>query len=143
MAGNVRGAMRPQGRSPPFLLIGLCVALCILGFNYWSLSYRNRELATQIVDLQDQVRRSMSKRMTAERRGATVVEELKKCESTLDMEKNEIARKESEVISLSEQLRNKVTEMTDCETKIKDVEEIRTNLVRVSVFILFKKIKLL
>ncbi|CAE1263373.1 unnamed protein product [Acanthosepion pharaonis] len=70
----------------------------------------------------------MSKRMTAERRGATVVEELKKCESTLDMEKNEIARKESEVISLSEQLRNKVTEMTDCETKIKDVEEIRTNL---------------
>ena len=40
--------MRPNGRSPPFLAIGLFIALCVMGFNYWNLSAKNAEQANEI-----------------------------------------------------------------------------------------------
>ncbi|CAI9717549.1 Hypothetical predicted protein [Octopus vulgaris] len=127
-AGNVRGAMRPQGRSPSFFIVGLFLAVGILGFNYWSLSKRNHDLATQLLNMQDQLRLCISKRMTVERRGSNIVNELKKCETALDMDKNEVARKESEVITLTEQLKIKDVQISSHEAKVKEMEELRMNL---------------
>ncbi|ESP05669.1 hypothetical protein LOTGIDRAFT_228149 [Lottia gigantea] len=67
-SSNGRGALRPSGRSPPFLLIGLSVALCIIGFNYWSVSSRNSELLTQITILKREVTNQATMKITAEKR---------------------------------------------------------------------------
>uniref|UniRef100_A0A0L8GQU2 Uncharacterized protein n=2 Tax=Octopus bimaculoides TaxID=37653 RepID=A0A0L8GQU2_OCTBM len=120
--------MRPQGRSPSFFIVGLFLAVGILGFNYWSLSKRNHDLATQLLNMQDQLRLCISKRMTVERRGSNIVNELKKCETALDMDKNEVARKESEVITLTEQLKTKDVIINSHEAKVKEMEELRMNL---------------
>ncbi|GAB1597249.1 hypothetical protein Ahia01_000001300 [Argonauta hians] len=127
-AGNVRGAMRPQGRSPSFFIVGLFLAVAILGFNYWSLSKRNHDLATQLLNMQDQLRLCISKRMNVERRGSNIVNELKKCETALDMDKNEVARKESELISLTEKLKNKEAQIGSDETKLKEMNDVRLAL---------------
>lgn len=136
-AGNVRGAMRPQGRSPSFFIVGLFLAVGILGFNYWSLSKRNHDLATQLLNMQDQLRVSISKRMNAERRGSNIVNELKKCETALDMDKNEVARKESEVITLTEQLKIKDIQINSHEAKVKEMEDLRTSLVSNEIAFVF------
>ncbi|CAG0893963.1 unnamed protein product [Darwinula stevensoni] len=45
----VRGSLRPgNGRSPPFVIIGLVIIIGILGFNYWGLSTLNADLVSQV-----------------------------------------------------------------------------------------------
>jgi len=78
MAANGRGAMRPQSRSPPFLVIGLLVALVILGANYWSLSSNNNSLGQEVAELQDQVRQLSAKRISAEKKIDSMAESYNK-----------------------------------------------------------------
>ena len=65
MTASTRGTMRPNGRSPPFLAIGLFIALCVMGFNYWSLSAKNAEQANEISILNSE---KLTARATSEKR---------------------------------------------------------------------------
>ena len=68
MTAATRGTMRPNGRSPPFLAIGLFIALCVMAFNYWNLSSKNAEQAQEITILNGEKLSAVSGRSAAEKR---------------------------------------------------------------------------
>ena len=116
MSANGRGTMRPQSRSPPFLVIGLLVALVILGANYWSLSSTNSSLSNEIGDLQDQVRQLSLKRISAEKKIDTISESYNKF-------KEGLAQKEAELKSAHVQLKEKEDGSSKCTQDIAAMEE--------------------
>ncbi|XP_060064126.1 Golgi membrane protein 1-like [Ylistrum balloti] len=123
MAANGRGSMRAQSRSPPFLVIGLLVALVILGANYWNLSSSNSKLSFEVAELQDQVRQISAKRISAEKKIDSMAESYNRNKETL-------AQKESDVKSLNSQIGDKVEELQSlgkeresCQNNLKNCEE--------------------
>ncbi|XP_033750795.1 protein CASC4-like isoform X3 [Pecten maximus] len=123
MASNGRGSMRAQSRSPPFLVIGLLVALVILGANYWNLSSNNSKLAFEVAELQDQVRQISAKRISAEKKIDSMAESYNRNKDTL-------AQKESDVKSLNSQVEDKVGELQSlgkekesCQNNLKNCED--------------------
>lgn len=115
--------MRAQSRSPPFLVIGLLVALVILGANYWNLSSNNSKLAFEVAELQDQVRQISAKRISAEKKIDSMAESYNRNKDTL-------AQKESDVKSLNSQIEDKVGELQNlgkekesCQNNLKNCED--------------------
>lgn len=131
MAANPRGAMRPQSKSPPFLIIGLLVALVILGANYWSLSSSNRAMSIEIRDLQDHIRMVAAKKINAEKRSDSVLERLKDLEKTITDNKQTIAKKSSEIATLNQQHSDRTTELEACG---REKEHCQTNLVNYPIY---------
>ena len=117
MSGNGRGAQRPQSR-PPFLVIGLLVALGILGFNYWNLSSANVTLSATNIDLQDQIRILTSKRLNEE-------QSKKHVEKKYGLLEQRIAAKDSEIKGLLDDVEIKKVAQEKAEHV---VNECNTNL---------------
>lgn len=106
--------MRNQSRTPPFLIIGLVVALVILGFNYWRMSSRNGALNDEAeiayersTDLQEQVRMLSTKKLIAEKKSETVLDRVRELEGLLNNRNEELQRKEMEVQNINRQLAEK------------------------------------
>ncbi|XP_062590713.1 protein GOLM2-like isoform X2 [Saccostrea cucullata] len=116
MAANARGTMRPQSRSPPFLITGLVVALVILGANYWNLSSSNASLSAEVADLQDQIRILSSKKINSERKNENAMLRIR------DFEKN-INSKEQELTKLKTDLGELGTSKEACISKLKQSED--------------------
>ena len=129
MSGNGRGAQRPQSR-PPFLVIGLLVALGILGFNYWNLSSANVTLGATNIDLQDQIRILTSKRLNEE-------QSKKQVERKYGLLEQRISAKDSEIKGLQDDVEIKkaaqekaervenecTTNLQACETNISGMQQ--------------------
>lgn len=90
MAANGRGNMRPQSRSPPFLITGLVVALVILGANYWNLSSSNASLSAEVADLQDQIRVVSSNKINIQRKNDNAMLRVRDIEMELNKKKLEL-----------------------------------------------------
>ncbi|XP_061172329.1 protein GOLM2-like isoform X2 [Saccostrea echinata] len=116
MAANGRGTMRPQSRSPPFLITGLVVALVILGANYWNLSSSNASLSAEVADLQDQIRILSSKKINSERKNENAMLRIR------DFEKN-INSKEQELTKLKTDLGELGASKDACTAKLKQNED--------------------
>lgn len=116
MAANPRGSMRPNGRSPPFLAIGLCVALVILGFNYWSLSARNGEQANEIALMESELRLVNAKKTSSEKRSEALADKVADLEKEMTSQKEVIANKMAE-FQTEKQLKE------ECATRINVAEE--------------------
>jgi hypothetical protein len=97
MAANGRGNMRPQSRSPPFLITGLVVALVILGANYWNLSSSNASLSAEVADLQDQIRVVSSNKINIQRKNENAMLRVRDIEIELNKKKNELKNSLKEV----------------------------------------------
>lgn len=116
MSANGRGNMRPQSRSPPFLITGLVVALVILGANYWNLSSNNASLSAEVADLQDQIRILASKKNNFERKSDNAMLRIR------DIEKN-VNSKDQEVRSLKVELKELGTAKDACTNKLTQNED--------------------
>lgn len=97
MSGNGRGNMRPTSRSPPFLVIGLLVAMCILAFNYWNLSSKNGDLSRQIEALQVDFRAVSDKHLTVEKRAADLASELSDSQAKQNQLQSSLSEKDSKL----------------------------------------------
>ena len=104
MTAATRGTMRPNGRSPPFLAIGLFIALCVMAFNYWNLSAKNAEQANELTILNSEKLAAVSGRSAAENRISSFnaqVEKLQKDLSTAnslrESETNRLAEERKEI----------------------------------------------
>ncbi|KAL3866910.1 hypothetical protein ACJMK2_044159 [Sinanodonta woodiana] len=135
MAANNRGGMRPQGRSPPFLAVGLFVAVCILGFNYWSMSSRNAELGNEITLLESEVRVLSAKKVSAEKRSESVMDKVTDLEEILKKERNNYGNKEAELAECNKNLHLKEEQLTEtkeeadaCKSLSSSCEENKKNL---------------
>lgn len=111
MSANGRGTMRPQSRSPPFLITGLVVALVILGANYWNMSSNNASLSAEVADLQDQIRILASKKNNYERKSDNAMLRIR------DIEKN-VNSKDKEVKSLKIELKELGSAKDACTNKL-------------------------
>lgn len=111
MSANGRGNMRPQSRSPPFLITGLVVALVILGANYWNMSSNNASLSAEVADLQDQIRILASKKNNYERKSDNAMLRIR------DIEKN-VNSKDQEVKSLKIELKELGSAKDACTNKL-------------------------
>ncbi|KAH3836635.1 hypothetical protein DPMN_110006 [Dreissena polymorpha] len=83
--------MRPGGKSPPFLAIGLVVTIIILGFNYWSLSAKNGEQANEIALMESELRLVNAKKVSAEKRSDAISDKVKDLEEEIQKQKEAIA----------------------------------------------------
>ena len=97
MTASTRGTMRPNGRSPPFLAIGLFIALCVMGFNYWSLSAKNAEQANEISILNSE---KLAARSTAEKRIESLTGQVSSLQSNLNTAKEQ---KDSEALKFKDE----------------------------------------
>ena len=93
MAANNRGNMRPTSRSPPFLAIGLFVALVILGFNYWNLSVKNGEQFNEISVMERELKIVSAKKSAIEKRAEAIQDKVKYLEDELNKQKGYVAEK--------------------------------------------------
>ena len=118
MSGNGRGPQRPQSR-PPFLVIGLLVALSILGFNYWNLSSANGTLSATNIDLQDQIRILTSKKLNEE-------QSKRQIERKYNLLEQRISAKDSEIKGLQDDVEIKKAAQEKAES-VKN--ECNSNLV--------------
>nr|XP_019925024.2 SUN domain-containing protein 2 isoform X2 [Crassostrea gigas] len=116
MSANGRGNMRPQSRSPPFLITGLVVALVILGANYWNMSSNNASLSAEVADLQDQIRILASKKNNYERKSDNAMLRIR------DIEKN-VNSKDQEVKSLKIELKELGSAKDACTNKLTQNED--------------------
>ena len=101
MSGNGRGNMRPTSRSPPFLVIGLLVAMCILAFNYWNLSSKNGDLSRQLETLQVDFRTVSDKHLTVEKRAADLASQLSESQTKQNQLQSSLAEKEVKLSELN------------------------------------------
>ncbi|KAK6188085.1 hypothetical protein SNE40_004345 [Patella caerulea] len=122
MAANGRGGMRPSGRSPPFLLIGLTVVLCIVGFNYWNVSSRNNQLSADLTALRDQMRSQTAMRINAEKRSENSASRIRDCEENkskikqmFDETKMSIKKSEDRLNTLESELQSASTDLKRCQ----------------------------
>ncbi|KAK3578270.1 hypothetical protein CHS0354_010471 [Potamilus streckersoni] len=127
MAANNRGGMRPQGRSPPFLAVGLFVALCILGFNYWSMSSRNAELGNEITLLESEVRVLSAKKVSAEKRSESVLDKVKDLEDILKKERNNYGNKEAELAECNKNLHQKEEELIEVREEVENFKSVSSS----------------
>lgn len=123
MAANGRGNMRPAGRSPPFLAIGLFVALVILGFNYWSLSARNGEQANEIALMESELRLVNAKKTSAEKRGEAISDKITELEKQLNEQKEVIARNQAELANVEKEKQTFIERTNLLENEVKDIRD--------------------
>ncbi|XP_071116360.1 pinin-like [Haliotis cracherodii] len=137
MTANGRGTMRPQGRAPPFLLVGLLVVMCILGYSYWSVASTSSDQASQIVTLQDEVRILSTRKMeadkrsessndqirTLEKRNTNLMSELQEKVKAMESVKSELSRKEEDLRNSNTELDNKAEGLTKCEQDSNGIKE--------------------
>lgn len=119
MTANGRGNMRPSGRSPPFLAIGLFVALVILGFNYWSLSARNGEQANEIVLMESELRLVNAKKTSAEKRMEATSDKIEDLEKQLNEQKELLANKAAELANVEREKETFGNRVNELETELK------------------------
>ena len=93
--------MRPTSRSPPFLVIGLLVAMCILAFNYWNLSSKNGDLSRQLETLQVDFRTVSDKHLTVEKRAADLASQLSESQTKQNQLQSSLAEKEVKLSELN------------------------------------------
>ncbi|XP_064608197.1 protein GOLM2-like isoform X2 [Liolophura sinensis] len=113
------------GRSPPFVVVGLVVSLCILSFYYWRVSSLNSELQFQLYEQRALFSDEATKHSNAEKRTETVMASLKGCEDAIEKDKTLLAEKENNIKSLNEQVQKKSDE---CDAKQREKSECDTNL---------------
>ncbi|XP_060560165.1 UPF0746 protein DDB_G0281095-like isoform X3 [Ruditapes philippinarum] len=123
MAANGRGNMRPAGRSPPFLAIGLFVALVILGFNYWSLSSRNGEQANEIVLLESELRLVNAKKTSAEKRSEAISDKVSELETQMNSQKEIIAKAEADRANLEKEKQASIERNMELENEVRGVRD--------------------
>lgn len=92
--------MRPNGRSPPFLAIGLFIALCVMGFNYWNLSAKNADQANEISIISAE---KLTARSSAEKRIESLNQQVESLQRDINAAR---AQKETETNRLAEEKRN-------------------------------------
>ncbi|XP_052793731.1 Golgi membrane protein 1-like isoform X3 [Mya arenaria] len=126
MAANGRGNMRPAGRSPPFLAIGLTVALVILGFNYWSLSARNGEQASEIMLMESELRLVNAKKVSAEKRSDAIQDKVKDFEEDIRKYKEANAKCQTDSANFKSRVEDLEKQVTDVQNELKTAEELRT-----------------
>jgi chromosome segregation ATPase len=102
--------MRPASRTPPFLLVGLLVALCILAFNYWNLSGKNselalkhRELSRQYDTLQVEFRALTDKHLASEKRSSDIATQLSDQQEQIKQLQSGSAQKDAQIQSLTDE----------------------------------------
>lgn len=119
--------MRPASRSPPFLLIGLLVALCILAFNYWNLSGKNGALSRQLEAVQLDFRAVSDKHLTLEKRAADLATQVStKAEAIVKFEK-EKSDKDAKIQELTGNV-EKITKEKETETN----RAVKYNLYKIN-----------
>ncbi|XP_050401970.1 homeobox protein 2 isoform X2 [Patella vulgata] len=123
MAANGRGGMRPSGRSPPFLLIGLTVVLCIVGFNYWNVSSRNSHLSTDLTALKDQMRSQTAMRINAEKRSENAASRIRDCEENQSRLKQMFDENKMSIKKSKDRLNTKESELQSTATDLKRCQD--------------------
>ncbi|WAQ99950.1 GOLM1-like protein [Mya arenaria] len=118
MAANGRGNMRPAGRSPPFLAIGLTVALVILGFNYWSLSARNGEQASEIMLMESELRLVNAKKVSAEKRSDAIQDKVKDFEEDIRKYKEANAKCQTDSANFKSRVEDLEKQVTDVQNEL-------------------------
>ncbi|KAK3097660.1 hypothetical protein FSP39_011848 [Pinctada imbricata] len=113
MSANGRGGMRPQSRSPPFLLIGLLVALVILAANYWSLSSNNASLSNEVSELQDQIRLLSTKNINSEKRNSKTMSENQELKLSAAQRDEDVKKRVKEVENLQAEFTKKQEEVSN------------------------------
>lgn len=104
MSGNGRGNMRPTSRSPPFLVVGLLIAMCILAINYWSVSNRNKDLLNQLENLQVDLRSVSDKHLAVEKRASDLSSQAAEFQSMVAKLQSSATEKENKVNVLTDEL---------------------------------------
>ena len=90
MTGNGRATMRPGGKSPPFLVIGLLVGLCIIGFNYYKVSSQNSGLFQEISLLGGQIKALKTEKMELHQSSNEVLQACKQKAITMETLKSQM-----------------------------------------------------
>lgn len=126
MAMAASATVRGGGRSPPFVVVGLAVSLCIVSFYYWRESSLNAELQFQLDEQRGLLSDETSKRSNAEKRTETVMASIKSCEDAMEKEKTLLAEKENNIKSLNAEVQKKSDEF---DAKQRERNDCDTNLV--------------
>lgn len=118
--GTTRGQLRPylSGRTPPFLLVGLLVILGILGFSYWSLNTQYNDLQTEIQKLQERLRVYAEKRESVEKMNSALQAQLETHKEENRKFKITVDKRDQEVITVGEQLRNREEELNRANSQL-------------------------
>ncbi|XP_023228913.1 protein CASC4-like [Centruroides sculpturatus] len=107
--GITRGQLRPHfsGRSPPFIICGLFIALIIVSYCYWNLSFRFNILQKNLLNVEENLRSSSSKTDLLIKQNEGLNSKLQMNLDLIQQNKNTLSKKEEEVNQLSNQLRQK------------------------------------
>ncbi|XP_076464976.1 uncharacterized protein LOC143296880 [Babylonia areolata] len=116
MSGNGRGNMRPTSRSPPFLVVGLLIAMCILAFNYWSVSSKNSELTNQFESLQVDFRSVSDKHLAVEKRASDLSSQGAEYQSMVARLQASATEKDNKVSMLSSALQDMNTQLQEAKS---------------------------
>ncbi|XP_071168602.1 Golgi membrane protein 1-like isoform X2 [Mytilus edulis] len=128
MSGNGRGAARNPSKSPPFLIIGLLVALAILGFNYWNLSSSNGSLSATNMDLQDQIRILTSKRLNEEQSKRDIERKYQLIEQRIATKDSEIKKLQEDVDKKGGDVERGENSKKECEKNLQQCEDNNTGI---------------
>ncbi|XP_074651446.1 uncharacterized protein LOC141906135 [Tubulanus polymorphus] len=128
-SSSVRGALRSGGnRSPPFVVIGLVVVICILGFNYWNVSSKNRRFVQEIGELHDKFRLLAIKKISLEKRNQLLIEknaahkqQLSKNFALLSDHEKNLGVRDSEMKQKSDELMQCKEKEATCQKQLFDV----------------------
>ena len=123
MAANGRGNLRTNGRSPPFLAIGLFVALVILGFNYWTLSAKNGEQSNEIALMESELRLVNAKKVSAEKRSEAVSDKVKDLTDQMKKQSEMIANNAAVLEDLKAQKAGMQSSLNELETSLAQYKE--------------------
>ncbi|XP_070541724.1 golgin subfamily A member 6-like protein 2 isoform X3 [Ptychodera flava] len=104
MAANNRGHMRPS-RSPPFVVVGLLVVICILAFNYWTVSAKNKELVAKTSLLEKEYEATVFKKGALEKRNDVISQDLVGANRKLIEQQKLHATLEERIINLQDENR--------------------------------------
>lgn len=134
MAANGRGNGRPNGRSPPFLAIGLFVALVILGFNYWNLSAKNGEQANEIAMMESELRLVNARKVSAEKRSEAITDKVKDLEENIKQQKEMVSHNAAELADIKAEKDRMSIQVAELQQSLAQYKEEHL----VSSFIFFK-----
>lgn len=118
--GITRGQLRPHfsGRSPPFIICGLFIALIIISYCYWNLSFRFNILQKNMLVVEERLRTSANKNEILIKQNEGLNDKLHMNLEIINQNKNSVAKKEEELNQLSSQLRHKEEEINRLNSQI-------------------------
>ena len=120
--------MRPTSRSPPFLVIGLLVAICILAFNYWNLSGKNGDLSKQFESLQVDFRAVSDKHLTVEKRAADLASQLSSSQSKQNQLRSSLSEKDTKLSEMNGEIESFRTQLQKGTESLVSVQETLCSL---------------